>query len=885
MLGKSVGPYQVLEKLGSGGMGEVFLGHDPRLERRVALKCLTPAASITAEGHMRVLREARAVARLTHPHIAGVYDVLEQDGRAFIVMEYVEGISLSAHMAGGPLPAAEVRLIGRQLASALSAAHAQGVIHRDLKPANIQVMRDGSIKVLDFGVARLMPAIQTIADTTIGDGGALHSLGGNPGTAIYMAPEQLIGHVADARSDLYSAGVILFQMATGRRPYLETTDVTLALAMNAGPAPAARSINPLVPIELSEAIGKALKRNPDHRYQSAREFDSALAAMSGTSSSTRAVNEPSTHDYGAPSPPGAEVRSHRWVLAASLAVLVMAGVAARGPLMTRLGFGKSEAVAGRFSVLAILPVDNPSGDPQMEHFGNGVASVVSENFSAIPGLTVLSRASTAPYENRRTDLEAMHRDIGADYVLDLAMKSAAPRAELVARLRRPGAVAPVWERTIAGDPLAVEQTLLGALAQVLEREALSRRLNAAEYARVHKMPTTSGEALLAYSEARALLGPASLAPATARAVELLQQAIAKDSSFALAYAALGDAYWEMYQREKDPELVVKATHAVTEALRIDPEQASVHYSLGNMYQQTGRYEEAVTALRRAVAIQPDSDESHGLLARVLAEKGDYATAAEEARRAVEIRPSWSNYFTQGRVEYAAGHLEKALSAFRRTTELNPAFAGGFQMLGASYQMQGRFEDAIGNYQHSIRLAPNPPAYSNLAIAYLRAKRYPEAIAAFTEALNRDPQNALRHRNLADAYKAAGRTGDARDHYTRALALARNQLVVNPRDVITIALVALCEANLGQRLEAKGHAAEATTLGATNAELRFRLTKVYHVLNDRAAAFATLRAAIEAGYEPKAAQEDEELAALRGAEFDAAMTAGLAARKAARVQQK
>ena len=132
MLGKSVGPYQVLEKLGSGGMGEVFLGHDPRLERRVALKCLTPAASITAEGHMRVLREARAVARLTHPHIAGVYDVLEQDGRAFIVMEYVEGVSLSAHMAGGPLPAAEVRLIGRQLASALSAAHAQGVIHRDL---------------------------------------------------------------------------------------------------------------------------------------------------------------------------------------------------------------------------------------------------------------------------------------------------------------------------------------------------------------------------------------------------------------------------------------------------------------------------------------------------------------------------------------------------------------------------------------------------------------------------------------------------------------------------------------------------------------------------------------------------------------------------------
>src|SRR4051812_12932582 len=178
-------------------MGEVFLGHDPRLERRVALKCLQATVSGSDDGHTRVLREARAVARLTHPHIAGVYDVLEQDGRAFIVMEYVEGVSLAAHMASGPLPASEVRLIGRQLASALAAAHAQGVIHRDLKPANIQVMRDGSIKVLDFGVARLMPSPTATIDTTLNDGAGVHSLGGNPGTPIYMAPEQLIGHVAD----------------------------------------------------------------------------------------------------------------------------------------------------------------------------------------------------------------------------------------------------------------------------------------------------------------------------------------------------------------------------------------------------------------------------------------------------------------------------------------------------------------------------------------------------------------------------------------------------------------------------------------------------------------------------------------------------------------
>jgi tetratricopeptide (TPR) repeat protein len=304
-----------------------------------------------------------------------------------------------------------------------------------------------------------------------------------------------------------------------------------------------------------------------------------------------------------------------------------------------------------------------------------------------------------------------------------------------------------------------------------------------------------------------------------------------------------------------------------------------------MFQQTGRYEEAITAFRRAIQIQPDNDESHGLLARVLAAKGDYAAATDEAQRAVDIRPSWNTYFNQGRVELAAGHFEKALVALRRTTELNPTFAGGFQMLGTTYQMQGDSANAIGNYEHSIRLAPNAPAYTNLAMLYLREKRYTDAINAFTEALKHDPQQASRYRNLADAYKIAGRIADARDYYAKAITVARRQLAVNPRDVITIALVALCEANLGQRAEAERHAAEAATLGATNAELRFRLTKVYAALNNRAAAFATLRAAIAAGYDPKAARGDEELAPLHGADFDAALADGVSRRDSSRSQPK
>src|SRR5580765_5499803 len=249
-------------------MGEVFLGHDPRLQRRVALKCLSRTDTQTDDTRSRILREARAAARLSHPNIAAVYDVLEQDDRTFIVMEYVEGETLSRRIGRGCLPTDEVRSIGRQLASALAAAHAQGVIHRDLKPANIHITRDGSIKVLDFGVAKLSPGLTlaTNADT----GPAVEAtLPGSPGTPIYMSPEQLFSRSIDARSDIYSAGVILFEAATGRRPYRETGAVALAVAMTNAAAPPASSINPEVPADLTATIARALERDPSQRFSSA----------------------------------------------------------------------------------------------------------------------------------------------------------------------------------------------------------------------------------------------------------------------------------------------------------------------------------------------------------------------------------------------------------------------------------------------------------------------------------------------------------------------------------------------------------------------------------------------------------------------------------------
>jgi tetratricopeptide (TPR) repeat protein/TolB-like protein len=876
--GTRLGVYEIGSLLGAGGMGEVYLGYDPRLARRVALKCLTSTEAGSPEGHARIMREARAVARLTHANIAGVYDVLEEQGRTYIVMEYVEGVSLSAHIAGGPRPPVEVRALGRQLASALAAAHAHGVVHRDLKPANIQVMHDGSIKVLDFGVAKLASSLAHTVDATTGGPAADATVAGNPGTPIYNAPEQLAGRPADVRSDIYSAGVVLFQVSTGRRPYLETSAVPLALAMNAAPAPEARSINPLVPIELSDTIARLLERNPDDRMQSARELEAALGAMSGTASATRPV----TGISRALLPRRWRRRLTpriMWRLGAAAAALAVAAMVARAPLMSWLGWPRSSSVPARRAVVAIMPVDNPSGEIRGDYLGTGIAELVAENFGSIPGLTVLPRSSTVPFRQRRDDSAALQRELGATHVIELTMRGIVPRLVVYARLRRPGAEAADWEQVIEGDVLVVEQTLLERLGRALERGVLPHRLTATEWTRVRALPTSSATALQSYSEARALLDRADVPGNVDRAIELLTQATHSDPRFAAAYAALGDAQWARYQNvDRRPEVAAQATAAVMEALKINPDLAPVHYSLGNMQFQTGRYQEAFDSLRRGLAIQPDSDDSHRLLGRVMVARGDVDGGLAEIRKAIDVRPYWNNYYTLGYTLYMTGRYREAIDALTKTTELQPTFSNAYQMLGITYHMLGDLPQAIGNYEHAARLGPNAAAYANLALAYYAAGRYEQARNTYLEAIKRDERKATLRRDLGDVYTRLGRTAEAHAMYEKAIALAQDDLKVNPRDAKAVALIAVCEAKTGQRPAAERHAAEAVVLAPTDRDVRMNVAKAYVVVRNRSEGLRALQAAIALGYEPKMARDDDELELLReSSEFEKAIAAGLAAR--------
>ena len=315
VIGTSIGPYRVISRLGAGGMGEVFLGRDTRLDRKVALKRLTRELDDLPAMRERVLAEARAAARLSHPHIAAIYDVVEHEGQPFIVMEYVTGETLAARLARGRLAIPEVVAIGGQLASALAAAHAHGVIHRDLKPGNVQLAPDGSVKVLDFGIARVAPQPASTSAATATGIFTPGSAAGPAGTPGYMSPEQLLNDPIDARSDVYSLGVILFEMAVGRPPYVERDAIGRAMAIAAGAPPPADAVNPDVPRALAAIIAKALARQPGDRYATARALERALAVLEAPAASAAA-------------PPAAPARIARATLARrAAAVLVGAPVA------------------------------------------------------------------------------------------------------------------------------------------------------------------------------------------------------------------------------------------------------------------------------------------------------------------------------------------------------------------------------------------------------------------------------------------------------------------------------------------------------------------------------------------------------------------------------
>ncbi|MBZ5555944.1 MAG: tetratricopeptide repeat protein [Acidobacteriia bacterium] len=835
----TVGPYHILARLGAGGMGEVLLGHDPRLQRQVALKCLTAVEAQPGDVRARVLREARAAARLNHPNIAGVYDVLEEHGRTFIVMEYVEGETLSARLARGRMPMDDVRRVGRQLASALAAAHAQGVIHRDLKPANIQVARDGSIKVLDFGVAKLSSTRSTGPEAPTEHASAEPTLAGNPGTLIYMSPEQLQKQDVDGRSDIYSAGVILFLMATGQRPFQTDDPVAYAVAVSTTDAPAAASVNPDVPADLSATIARALERDPRNRFQSARELEDALAG--------------STVDVF-----GVSARPRRaWALAAAgvaaVLLLAWAGVAIR----QRTAPAPAASAPARRAV-AVLPLENLSGDPSKGYLATGVAETLTMALSKMPGLTVLSHGEVREETGRERDVRTIARDLDVSFVVDGSVQQAGERLRVTLRVIRPdGTVA--WSDAYEDNTAAIF-ALQRTMAEDLVHQIEGRASAAADLT----VPTTANvDALTAYWQGRALLDSA-VSDADFRAASAsFRQAIAGDPNFALGYAGLADTLWQQYQVTHDGALPRQALEAGLTALRLDAGQPATRVAVATVYQGLGQNDAAADQLRRALELQPSNDDAHRVLARVLMAQGKPDEAIGELQQALAYRPRrWVNYNALGGQYFQLRRLREAAATFQRALEIDPNDARTYASLGAVYAEMGEFNRAIDMSERSVKITPTGLALTNMGTAYYRLGRFTDAVTAYEGAMRLDAKSPLLHGNLGDAYLRVNRNADAAREFALAREGALAALRVNDKDTRAMSRASVFEAKLGLKKEATAHAALAVALAPRDLDVQYKQAVVASLIGDRATALRALGVALTLGFKADEARNDYDLSAIK-----------------------
>jgi serine/threonine protein kinase/Flp pilus assembly protein TadD len=798
LIGRRLLNYQVIEKLGAGGMGEVYLAEDLRLGRRVAVKRVHYKAG-DPDGRMLML-EARAVARLNHPGIAMIYDVFEVDNRGHIVMEFVSGESLARRL-GTKLPFDTLFDLGQQIADALAHAHEKGIIHRDLKPENIHVSSSGKVKLLDFGIAKVQAMPSFSADTTA----AATNPGVLVGTPAYMSPEQLLQKPVDARTDIYGLCTLLFELATGARPFSGTGFMELAAAIITKPAPALKALRPDLPDRFCNLIARGLAKSPADRQHSMAAFCEEL----------RGVKDGRVPSAESAQPP---------------------------------------------AVVAILPFRNTTGDPANDFIGMGICEMLISDIARLPALTVLSRSSVLQHNAAERDLRRISQELGATSVVDGSYQRLGDRLRLTISVVDP-----------RSDQILWSDHLDGVVAGIFELQTmLSDKLTAAirpgtgdVHRTTERFPTYNVQAFSDYARARVLLERQDIPGNLTRAVDLLEHCLKDDPKFALAHAALGEAYWNRFRQENDSHWTVKALSALTEAMRLDPEQPDIRRALARIYRGTGRNQEALRELEAARIAQPQSDETYRNLGEVLFALGRKNEAIESYEQAIRLRPGfWENHRFIGAAWYRMGHYDRAIVAFSRVVDLQPDNAWGFQMLGTAYHAAGDVEHARSNYERAMNITPTATAAANLGTIYYARGAYSEALRCYDQAIELVPHNGGYFRNKGDACAKLGDMDKARACYERAAELTQELIRVNPKDAEALSRLAVYEAKLHRFEDAFRHTAEASAFEPLAVEVAYRRGVVFALSGKLEEAAASVKLAIERGFSLTIVKEDDDLQELR-----------------------
>ncbi len=830
MVGTTVSHYRILERLGSGGMGEVYRAEDTLLGRSAAIKFLPESVAQDKDRRERFIREARAASALNHPNIITVYEIGQEGENYFIAMEYVPGSTLGQLIAAQELDWQECLKIARQVAEAMAAAHEHGIVHRDLKPDNIMVMPDGRAKILDFGVAKLLESGSGATTVTTATGIV--------GTLAYMSPEQALGQPADQRSDIFSFGSVLYHALTGRMPFAGESAVEVHRALlEKSPEPVSRA-SPGVPQKICRVVERSLEKEPSRRYAHFREVRADLDAIDGQ---------------------GPAAEKSLWsrntlVLLALVAAAIFYGMwlRPRPPVAPAIPDQK---------YLAVLPFKDLSGQPQGQLFGDGLAETISARLANISGIQVMPPSAATQSALADKDFRRVAQNLGANLLLRGAVQRAGDRVRITYSLLNAQR-----DVQIAGD------TVDGSMADIFAMEdQLAESVVTSLRLQVTAPPGPAARAGLRdaasqdrYLQAVGYLHRYENEASVDGAIALLEQLIATEGDSALLHAAVGRAYLLKYDLTRQRSWADRAVTSCQRALQLDPGSPEVQVTLGNVHNATGRYAEAIGDFQRALKRQPQNPEALLGLAEAYESAGKLTESEQAYRQAIALRPNyWAGYNKAGVFYYKQGQYAKAAEMWRRVTELTPDNPRGFYNLGSAYFKLGRFEDAIAAYERSMNVQPNAAAYSNLATVHFYIGKYREAVAEFEKAAALSPNDPLIWGNLGDAYRwTPGLEEKAAAAFDRAIALTREQLQVNPNDAEAVARLADWLARQGNAREAVRAIQRALRLGPKNVTCMARAIYVYHLAGNRVQALKWLERAVNSGYGVADLERDPELATLR-----------------------